>query len=397
MEDLHDKDLIARMKAVLHEHEEPYAEGAWEEFLGSKKSVPLVNWKWLSVAALILVAGSVWLFYPADQNVKSTAAVAVRKSVKQAPADVQQPAKTPVEELQLDKQVQTAKRSERSSRSESTRYIAQNDAVKPSLPEFSREVETMTATAQVEKISPSSTKTNVDTTKAAGAGPSTFLDFLREEKAQNKKEAVAKTSSRSKWDFGVEVLPTVSNSTVNVGAGLMTEYRLSEHFSVGSGISLVQLQAGKALTPGVSMLSSRQLQSVDANFRGIDIPLNLVYNINKNLYTSVGVSYFSVIQEDSKNTFVAEREVSNVATDPITGLTANVRTFVSETMQEPGSETMLNGKSYLGFFNFSIGRKQEVFKKYSIFIEPFLKVPVGKLSQQDLQLTNGGMKFKVAF
>ncbi len=397
MEDLHDKDLIARMTAVLHEHEEPYAEGAWEEFLGSKKSVPLVNWKWLSVAALILVAGSVWLFYPADHSVKSTAALALRKPVKQAPAEVQQPPKTAAEELHLDKQVQTARRSARSSRPASTRYIAQNDAVKPPLNEFSREVVTITATAQVEKTSSYSTKTNEDTDKAKLTRPSTFLDFLKEEKAQNKKEAVAKTSSRSKWDFGVEVLPTVSNSAVNVGAGLMTEYRLSEHFSVGSGISLVQLQAGKALTPGVSMLSSRQLQSVDANFRGIDIPLNLVYNINKNLYTSVGVSYFSVIQEESKNTFVAEREVSNVGTDPITGLTANVRTFVSETMQEPGSETMLNGKSYIGFFNFSIGRKQEVFKKYSISIEPFLKVPVGKLSQQELQLTNGGMKFKVAF
>jgi hypothetical protein len=396
MEDLHDKDLIARMKAVLHDYEEPYADGSWEEFLGSKKPVPFVNWKWLSVAAMILVAGSVWLFYPGDQRADMTT-VAMRKPAKQAPVPLEQPSETAGGEPSLDKQLQTVKEVRGRNQPASKLYIEQKDASKTLLPEFSPEARTMTA--QVEKISPPSKQMNVDTAKAAVASPSsTFMDFLREEKAQNKKESVAKVSSgRSKWDFGVEVLPTVSNSALNVGAGLMTEYRLSEHFSVGSGISLVQLQAGKALTPGVSMLSSRQLQSVDANFRGIDIPLNLVYNINKNLYTSVGVSYFSVIQEDSKNTFVAEREVSSPATDPVTGLTANVRTFISETMQEPGSETMLNGKSYLGFFNFSIGRKQEVFKKYSIFIEPFIKVPVGKLSQQDLQLTNGGMKFKVAF
>jgi hypothetical protein len=240
-------------------------------------------------------------------------------------------------------------------------------------------------------------KIDEDTAKTPVKPGTTFMDFLVEEQAANKNQAVAKVKGGSKWDFGVEILPTVSNSAVNVGAGLMTEYKLSEHFSVGSGISLVQLQAGRALTPGVSMLSSRQLQSVDANFRGIDVPLNLVYNINKNLYTSVGVSYFNVIQEDSRNTFVSEREVASMATDPVTGITANVRSFVSETMEEPNSETMLSDKSYLGFFNFSIGRKQEILKKYNIFIEPFIKLPVGKLSRQDLQLTNGGMKFKVAF
>jgi hypothetical protein len=393
MEDLHDKDLINRMKDVLRDYEEPYAEGAWEEFSGTRKSAPRVNWKWLSVAAMILVACSVWLFYPGDQINNITTVVSLPKSSKKAP---------------LEPQVDAAPQRRKDDRDSESRKVVSGgirtaSGLHVELPGEAQELTPavipgdLAMSKHVAEIATPSKKISVDTVKAPAAVNSTFMDFLVEEQALNKNKAVAKAKRSSKWDFGVELLPTVSNSAVNLGAGLMTEYKLSEHFSVGSGISLVQLQAGRALTPGVSMLSSRQLQSVDANFRGIDIPLNLVYNINKSLYTSVGVSYFNVIQEDSKNTFIAEREVSSMATDPMTGLTANVRTFVSETMQEPSSEAILNGKSYLGFFNFSIGRKQEVFKKYNIFIEPFVKLPVGKLSQQDLQLMNGGVKFKVAF
>jgi len=57
----------------------------------------------------------------------------------------------------------------------------------------------------------------------------------------------------------------------------------------------------------------------------------------------------------------------------------------------------MKGKSYLGFFNLSIGRDQRIFKQYHIMVEPFIKIPVGKLSSEDLNLMNSGVKFRLAF
>jgi hypothetical protein len=390
MKDPENRDLIAQIKEVLHAYEEPYMEGAWEQFSGKKKARSGVYWRWAAVAALVLISGAIWMMYnPVAPPVESS----VVKSRPQTTSPIEPAEAGPATNGVTDPVQPDAKRSP-SKRVRSTvpqSPVVQNTAL-AQLNEAPVRLAQMQAKTSMPAL-PSVAENKAD--KPVAAPSDKFMDYLVE---QGKiKEAVVKTKSRSRWDFGVELLPTVSDAALNLGAGVTTAYKLSEHFSVGSGISFVELQAGKALTPGVSLLSTKQLQSVDANFRAIDIPLNIVYNVNKNFYTSVGVSYFNVIEESRKNTFVSERQISALSTDPVTGITANTRTFVSETTQEPGGEPLLSNKSYLGFFNFSIGRKQEVLKKYNVFIEPFIKVPVGKLSQQEIKLMNGGMKFKVAF
>ena len=188
------------------------------------------------------------------------------------------------------------------------------------------------------------------------------------------------------------MLPTVTSAAVNVGAGVLTAYKLSDHFSLGTGVAYTGLGSAVAHKPGISALNSKQLQSVNASYRAIDIPLNLVYNVNKKLYTSVGVSYINVVEEKATNTFVSEQRYYSfdaAASSYSAGLS-------TQTTQESSQTQTLKGMGSLGFFNFSVGRKQEVYK-YHISIEPFIKVPVGKLSQQDLKLTNGGMKFKLEF
>jgi len=388
MKDPENKDLIAQIKEVLHAYEEPYMEGAWEQFSGKKKLRSGVYWRWAAAAVLILISGVVWMTYNSEQP-------SINNTVVKTKPQTSLPIKP--EEVGVLKDTSPAA---------PMRPFTKNSKIKTrQRPIIERPEEQSTALAMISeaKIEMAQIQTKPSlpvlaerkAAKQEMAASDKFMDFLIEQR--NLKEATAKIKSGSRWDFGVEFLPTVSDATLNLGAGVTTAFKLSEHFSLGSGISFVELQGGKALTPGVSLLSTKQLQSVDANFRAIDIPLNIVYNVNKNIYTSVGVSYFNVIQESRKNTFVSERQVSEASTDPVTGITANTRTFVSETTQEPGGEPLLSNKSYLGFFNFSIGRKQEVLKKYNVFIEPFIKVPVGKLSQQEIKLMNGGMKFKVAF
>lgn len=395
MKDPGNKDAINQIKEILQTYEEPYLDGAWEDFSKKQEKSALPYWRWSAVAALILLIGSVWLFAPKQLENNARKQVSTRK-FKVLP-EIQHHIDTSIGNLKEIPQMQHQKLATNHLNIKSRmRIIIPCDGGNSILVESNVNPAPRLSNAQVQVA-----ELKADLEKPLPPANDRFMDFLVEQKDDKVKgnisNVTAKASSGSKWDFGIEILPTVSDAALNIGAGLTTQYKLSEHFAFGSGISFVELQAGKSLTPGVSLLSTRQLQSVDANFRGIDIPLNVVYNINKNLYTAVGVSYFNVISEDRKDTFVSDRQVSASATDPSTGLAANTLRIVSETSQEPATETLLNGKSYLGFFNFSVGRKQELFKKYKIFIEPFIKVPVGKLSQQDLKMTNGGMKFKLSF
>jgi hypothetical protein len=417
MKDPENKEFIAQVKDVLQSYEEPYEEGAWEQFSEKKKVKSFVAWRLAAVAAVFLVVGSVWIIL-SNQEVEQTVSKLVNQKGVAVPKSIlpQQSPKSGAPMLAMIKPQREVTRSANAQpeisalgfhANPSSRFaevntvenklaentIAENSLTTDHLSAGSASSQTKSLQTKINQTGPADMQ--VAKVKPTEVGADKFLRFLVEEGKSTEK--TAKATSGSNWDFGVEILPTVSDAALNVGAGLTTEYKLSKHFSVGSGISYVALQSGRSLTPGVSLLSSKQLQSVDANFRGIDIPLNLVYNINKKLYTAVGVSYFNVIKEDRKNTFVSEREVSSLVMNQATGLVANTRTFVSETSEEAGTETLLNGNSYLGFFNFSMGTKQDVFKKYKIYIEPFIKVPVGKLSQQELKLLNGGMKFKVAF
>jgi hypothetical protein len=395
MKDPENIDLIRQMKQVLQAYEEPYMEGAWEQFSAKPKKRLLPYWSWAAVAAVFIILGSVWIF-----SYKQTSGT-VQLKVAEKKLNMSPPAKqSPDSRASITDQFSPG---EKHAGHAKHLFSKRQSDIKPTnnlegllIAENNIEVASSLAPGLLR-----SAEVQYTERKPTLIATDKFMNFLVNQGKEADQEKIAKKAAKleyaSNWGFGVEVLPTVSEAALSVGAGLTTQYKISEHFSVGSGISYVQLQAGKSLTPGVSLLSSKQLQSVNANFQGIDIPLNLVYNINKSIYTAVGVSYFNVIKEDRKNTFISEREVTALSTNPVTGLAANTRSFVSETTQEPATESLLNGRSYLGFFNFSIGRKQELFKKRNIFIEPFIKVPIGKLSQQELKMMNGGMKFRLAF
>jgi len=165
----------------------------------------------------------------------------------------------------------------------------------------------------------------------------------------------------------------------------------------------MQLESGNTVSApsmakvSISSLSQKQLLAVDANIKAIDIPVGIVYQISKDIYTSAGVSYFNVLSEKRSITYGLTSQASEAYANPATGLVQDREVLNSVAVEEPVAETPLKGNSYLGFFNFSIGRKQQIFNKYNVLIEPFIKVPIGKLSTQDLNLMNSGLKFQISF
>jgi len=261
-------------------------------------------------------------------------------------------------------------------------------------------------------------KESQDTVAVKKEKLSTSDFLLAETRKAEVREKVKPLIAESKWDFGVQVMPSATHSTTKVGAGLVTAYRISNRLSLSSGISLLQLgSAGN--TPGASgadmamsnpsvgpanaenvagfTTTDKRLLTIQANISAIDIPLGLVYKLNKHYYTSAGISYFNVISEKRNNTYSQLSPVDKTSTNPSTGAVSVYRAFQTMEVAEPAAEKPLKGNSYLGFINFSVGRRQNIFNQYSIQIEPFIKIPVGRLSTQELNLLNSGVKFQLSF
>lgn len=422
------KELINEIKNLFEDYEEAYVPGEWESFsAGRKKSYPLFA-VWLKVAAVLFLIITVIPYHLSDLYRHKKAAEFAKVKPSSDPVRVRLPLND-LSHLSNDSRIVGNMPAQpavnMNYRHQNTQGIDLQKADLIADPNtlytvISKNKIGEPATAQVEQpalgtqelkadrsslLSKTSSDKSIslnDTVLQSKKKKQTTLDFLIAESAEPRKKKV-KTAQPSKWDFGLEVAPTMTRSNMNIGAGLTTAYRLSDQFSLSSGISLLQLQSGMDIPASsqarmsVSSLSSRELLAVDANIKAIDIPLALVYHVNKHLYTSVGVSYFNVLTEKRSNTYEQTSQVSQTTVNPETGYSSFDRMVLSQSISEPAAETRLKGNSYLGFLNFSIGRRQTIFNKYNVLIEPFIKVPMGKLSTEDLKLTNSGLKFQFSF
>lgn len=427
-----EKELIKEIADLFEDYEEAYVPGEWEAFAQKKKKRYPFLITMLTVAAALVIIVSVMPGHVGDlfKSGSIEKPVQLSKSVTDTSGVLPEHDAVPVtdhkERLAVPGQaprpgVQIAGSTIKAGSPLSVASVAL-PAASPVIAMLEpRKTDSTVTTAQavlpaltapsgimlvqispVQKAVLKQKKLSLDTMRVIQKEKMTTMEFLAAESRAPEKPA-AKKDQLSKWDFGVEVSPTMTRSNMNIGGGLTTAYRLSDKFSLSSGLSLLQLESGMDIPPSaqskmaVSSLSSKELLAVDANIKAIDIPLAVVYQLNKHFYTSAGISYFNVISEKRNNTYQQASASSQSYADPVTGFSSDVRTVITQALSEPVTETRLKGNSYLGFFNFSIGRRQSLFNKYNILIEPFIKIPVGKLSTEDLKLTNSGLKFQLSF
>lgn len=385
MENQDKKELIKGIAELLQSHEEPYESGAWENFVvyKKKKRKPALYWISGVAAAITLIMASVLLLnrQPSPQQLP----------VQELAKEQKSPAKTEYTAPELAI-VEPAKQS----------------TLPSGIHEIDQEAKVTQSTSNAVVIPVAEEKTSihvvaepsepaVNTVAGKPTPTSTAEEFFRNETKQ-----LANVETRqlrpSRWKFGIEIAPMLSESNMNLGAGVSTEYQLTAKLSISSGISVLSLGAEKPVdNQPVSLMSNKKLTAVDANLTAIDIPLAVTYHLNKNLFTSVGVSYLNILSDKRTNNYVTEMALSQMVANPETGIVQAKETRIVEKKIEPADQSSLERGSYLGFFNLSVGHEQPINKKDHIVIEPFLKIPVGKLSSDELKFSNGGIKLRYSF
>lgn len=405
-----DKELIEHITAQLQNHEETYPNGAWERFSEKKdKRRGIAFWPLWAAAALIFIFGGVFF---AQNNIDQKKDIAITKPKAQ---------QNPVAVENTDAIIET-KTNPTSLNSDTTAVnkLAANrpakitESIKPLLTQQT----SYTLINTSEQLDP--VNNNLLDRKLAGANLSNLkskqFDILTEKKkpqpialtsfekllAQdsyaNQQKSPSKTNENSKWQPDVYVAPAMGNDNkVTMNYGFSLSYAIANKLSISSGVSYASISTTESLNASAPQtLSGKNLESVDAKVRGINVPLELKYNISDKLYTNIGVSALAVLNNSQQNNYIVN-QVQNFSSTTANGYADSKTMIVKEKTTEPQPETNIDPDKYIGFYNFSLGYKQKISKKNNIAIEPFLRLPMKTFSKENLNLTNGGLRLKIDF
>jgi len=421
-------ELIHRLAERLRNHTEPYKEGAWERFSATYGKRRRMLWPYWSAAAVMLaVVGSYWLTHQpgkltephqhAQQNVASRP---IAPPVTDEVVLPQDSAGEMIPRATSEAAVRPAVAT-RTGGSPSDRADALQRAVAAAAETLQDEAPAMETVAEV------------DEGPTPGPEPQRLAIVAGQDEQEGRSDLLPDTYDRTaqkpganaaKWDLGLMLSPSLTSETVNLGGGLTVAYRITDRLSIGSGIAIAQMGVGENTDyqPGFASrqsdlqaapsdpegglpvfngrseaaLSYKQEVSMTSRVVTLDIPLDIRYDVAKGFYTSVGVSYVAVLNEQRTGHYV-DKINSNTFGNGHSGgadrLAPTVFTYSSEKIQDKP----LQGKGYAGFLNFSVGKKLPLSSKLFLSVEPYFKMPIGRLSREEMDFTNGGIRIVTGF
>ncbi|GAA4177184.1 hypothetical protein [Sphingobacterium ginsenosidimutans] len=265
---------------------------------------------------------------------------------------------------------------------------------------------TQVATTTQSNVTPTNSNTVVSSTQTQREAAR--LAALYAGQQENRRGSVMLKSNNDldrKWEMGAFVSPASTSESITLGGGVALAYNVSSKISIRSGASIQHYGAVSGNTPITPAMASNSFEMnapsylsqpnglsnafakgladakdaksnerVSGKILTVDIPVDVRYAITKNFYTSVGVSYVGVLDQERATIY----ETNNTE------------------YKQKSTEKNVDDKGVNGFVNFSVGRKQKV-GKLSISVEPYYKIPVGGLRSSDLNYSNGGVKIITSF
>ncbi|MGV3764199.1 hypothetical protein [Parapedobacter sp.] len=420
-------ELIHRLAERLRNHSEPYRQGAWERFAAAYVKRRRRLWPYTSAAAVLLAAvGWYW----------STRYVGERpRSLQLSNQEVvTQPSDSVLQEGPLLGRVRAEVTKDgpvvSPVRTAATESHPRRDAVQlADLPVAVRKEAAVSGSGvdhreggHTEADGPAVlVATTVDTATVAESEPHRLAAAIEEKvsdaRAEPNRGAFPESGNEmEKWDFGLMVSPSLTSEAVNIGGGFAIAYRISDKFSIGSGISVAQLGIGenpdRPSHPEVAFdspspndyfngqsglaVNYKKEVSITSSVVTLDIPLDLRYEVAHGFYTSVGVSYVAVLDERRTGHYIDRLNKNTFANGRLSTADRLASTEFVYSSEEIADKP-LQGNGYAGFMNFSIGKKLPISSKLFLSVEPYFKLPIGRLSNEEMNFTNGGIRIVTGF
>ncbi|TSJ38595.1 hypothetical protein FO440_18955 [Mucilaginibacter corticis] len=230
--------------------------------------------------------------------------------------------------------------------------------------------------------------THVDNKKYTVTGRSVY-DSIMNSKVNNRVTATTKKEGKN-LTYSMVVQPALGNQKINLGTGLQVAYKLSDNLYVNSGIGYSALNGTAAGTTSADAFS--KTQNVNLAVSGFEVPLGLQYRTEGGFYVSAGVVGMGVVNNHLQYDQVVE-STSTFATSNSQGLVQQAVRLTAEKQTQDSKEKINN---YLGFYMLSIGQKKTIGNK-KINFGPFMRVPFGGVSSQNVKFLQGGISLGFDF
>ena len=367
--------FFKEIEEVLHSHDETYELGAWEEFdanrKGNKRKWPI--YAWATAAAVLLLVGF-GLFEIANKDKLYNNHTLVKNLNKQGKVK---------EKTEITQQLPL-----KDEAGNSVIVNAASNLVNSILPQVDQVIALAKPNQQPENVAiATATK---DTIIATLVVKSVNKPVIKYDSLVNRNLAVVKDEiTTSKLTYSLVVSPSLSDKKVNFGGGMELSYQLGDRLSISSGLMYTSLSAksdGKSL-----VATGNKPQGANLAVSGIELPLGLKYQTNSGFYAAASVSALGLLNNQLEYSFLEEKTVIQTA------FSAGVATEVFKVVSEKKTEnSIVPLNNYMGFFNFSAGKKQ-AFGKVNLNIGPFVKVPFNSVSTEQIKLLQGGIKISVDF
>lgn len=436
----HDKheDLLRQMADKLREHNEPYREGAWEQFAakaGWRRPRRVVAGAYWSAAAILVATAVVVLLlnrtsepeYVVDLDVPSDTVERTLENAEGKEYKFTDTANHLVDDTGLIRLGASNSQTDRADlltvpsgpvELETERYSSN---VPPSMPKQVLAVGVSVLEAEVEAILVAQ-----DTAKAAFIDESLVGKGIAREDLSPPSVAEVQTwyadietpieresaMHDNRWDLALVLAPSVTSERFNMSGGLAVSYRVSDKISISSGVSLSEMGVGQhpvgstrrelasaldspvsdlngssELNAGYNALGGTYLASATSRLLAMDIPFDIRYHLTERFYSSIGVSMLAILDEQ-RTMHYTTTTVSNT----LSGTQQHRHDFSQKAAYQPIAD-----QRFGGFVNFSVGHRVPLSTRVSLSFEPYFKLPMGSLSQQDMNMTQGGLKIVTGF
>lgn len=226
-----------------------------------------------------------------------------------------------------------------------------------------------------------------------------------------------------KFQLGLYVSPHRTSDRFDVGAGFLVSYAISKNISIRTGTSYNSYSVGVLKDPmetsnteRVSLSNTHKesiasdlyatanpqmilpnINAVMGRVEAIEIPLDMSYQFKKGYYTSAGISYSAIINQEREARYIDNAGISSLQDKASLIPNAAEKVNKVEVKTVKSLEDNVNPNGFSGFANFSVGKKVNLNNKMSLSLEPFVKVPIGQFRKSDLNYTNSGVRIITTF
>ncbi len=384
--------LVANIRQALQDHEMPYREGAWEDFDRRDRRKRPVFWLWPigSAAAILVLALFFWPQSPDHpekiQQISRSLPRNDKEDSDKSGSDLDTPPSPviPMRTRHLEHAPQMTK--------------GERTAMQQPIPNDS----TITALfVQVPVEEGTLSRHPADLLYQQSDTLQVRQELSWAERLANAVPIPLKAPENYKrWNFGVLVSPVTGkglNTTVGYGASIA--YRANRMVTLTSGLSLQTFELSKNFPIRSAYPISgdaRDLQSVTAKYRGIDVPVELRLRPVERVYLTAGLSAFLAFDRNQSNDYQYTTASTMEVKSP-SGDFALVNTYELSNSSSTLPRTALPNEQLIGFYNVSAGYVYPVGLRHSLSLEPYLKLPMRRLTTEELRILVMGVRLKFDF